>query len=329
MNSSSAIAPASISRWPHRLALATVLAAIPLLLMGGTVTTIEAGMSIDGWLVLEPGRGDHFLLFYPLEKWFRDDGTFSEHTHRLFGALVGMLSIATVVAALRSAVGGRARLWSTIGLVAVSAQGVLGGFRVLENSPELAFLHGVFAQIVFAILVAAAVMLSPRYRAATSAPCTTATSLRRASLATVAVTFITIFAGAWLRHSSSHPLLGIHILGVIGTAAMAFKLAGRLRRASEIEDGHDRKPLRGSAKRIHALLGTQIALGFGAFWIVFMVVGTDVPEIHQSILPTLHVLVGALVLGQLVAASMWAHRLLAPQPTELAPTEPKASEGPA
>ena len=76
------------SPWPRRLAWATLLAALPLVLFGGTVTTLRAGMAIDGWFVLEPGRGDHFLLAYPLEKWLRDPGTFTEHTHRLFGVLV-------------------------------------------------------------------------------------------------------------------------------------------------------------------------------------------------------------------------------------------------
>ena len=81
----SAASPLSPHRWPHRLALATVVAAIPLLLFGGSVTSLEAGMAIDGWLVLERGRGDHFLFFYPVEKWFRDVGTFVEHSHRLCG----------------------------------------------------------------------------------------------------------------------------------------------------------------------------------------------------------------------------------------------------
>src|SRR5262249_41575588 len=72
------------SPWPRRLALAALVAAVPLVFFGGTVTTLHAGLAIDGWLVLEPGRGDHFLWLYPVDKWFRDVGTFVEHTHRLF-----------------------------------------------------------------------------------------------------------------------------------------------------------------------------------------------------------------------------------------------------
>ena len=108
-----------VSKWPARFALATLLAAIPLLALGGTVTTLEAGMAIDGWWILEPGRGDHFLLFYPLEKWFRDIGTFSEHSHRLFGVLVGNHAIATVIATWLATKAKAARRVAFLGLFSV------------------------------------------------------------------------------------------------------------------------------------------------------------------------------------------------------------------
>ena len=37
------------------------------------------------------GHFSDFLLFFPLESWLRDTATFVEHTHRLFGVLVGLL----------------------------------------------------------------------------------------------------------------------------------------------------------------------------------------------------------------------------------------------
>src|SRR5688500_7568632 len=89
---------ARTSAWRRRLALATLALALPLAFFGGSVTTLGAGLAIDGWLILEPGRGDWFLWFYPLEQWFRDVGTFVEHSHRLLGSGVGLLAIATAVA---------------------------------------------------------------------------------------------------------------------------------------------------------------------------------------------------------------------------------------
>lgn len=300
----------SINPWPHRFAVATFLAAIPLLLFGGTVTTIEAGMAIDGWLVLEPGRGDHFLLFYPVDKWFRDDGTFAEHTHRLFGALVGLLSIATVVAAFRAGPRGRERFVALGALLLVCAQGALGGFRVLENSPELAFLHGAIAQFVFAFLGFTALQLSPRFQSAELARDAESMRLARSGSLALATVYVTIFAGAWLRHAVSHTALGIHVLLVVLATLLVFRLSAQLKRRGLGDAGLSM--LRKAARNLHILLGVQLLLGLGSLWIVFVEVGEDdVPEVHQSILPTLHVLFGALLLAQLWVAVTWTRRSLA------------------
>jgi len=141
--------------WTHRLAVAALLSAVPLVLFGGSVTTLGAGLAVDGWLIAE----GHFLPLFPLESWLRDTGTFVEHTHRLFGILVGLLSLLACARAWRARPGLPA-LAPTAALLAVCAQGALGGFRVLERSPELAFLHGVFAQATFAALALSALLAS-------------------------------------------------------------------------------------------------------------------------------------------------------------------------
>ena len=147
--------------WAFRAAFACALCAVPLLLFGGSVTTLGAGMAVDGWLVAE----GHFLLFFPAEKWFRDTATFVEHTHRLFGVLVGLCALACVACAWFGEERRNARLAALAALLAVCAQGALGGLRVLENDPGLAFLHGALAQLVFAILCVNAVLFSAGWRA--------------------------------------------------------------------------------------------------------------------------------------------------------------------
>ena len=179
----------TLSPWPRRLALGTWLAALPLVVLGGSVTTLRAGMAIDGWWVLDRGNGDHFLLAYPIEKWFANAGTFSEHSHRLFGTLVGLLSILLVVAAHRAQAGALRVRWAWIGLVAVCLQGTLGGFRVLENSPNLAFLHGVVAQVVLAILAANVVLNDSAFAASRGREHSRAAGLARASRLAIAAVF--------------------------------------------------------------------------------------------------------------------------------------------
>jgi cytochrome c oxidase assembly protein subunit 15 len=119
------------SPWAARAALLTAVCAVPLVLFGGSVTTLGAGMAVDGWLIAE----GHFLLFFPVEKWFRDTPTFVEHTHRLFGVLVGLC--AGVRARARDSARGQrgaspARWWRCS---RCAPRGTLGGLRVLRTIP--------------------------------------------------------------------------------------------------------------------------------------------------------------------------------------------------
>src|SRR6188508_97685 len=128
--------------WTERLLLGALLSAVPLVLFGGSVTTLGAGMSVDGWLIAE----GHFLLFFPLDSWLRDTATFVEHTHRLFGVLVGFCALGACARAWVARPGPNpfiGALASTLALLMVCAQGALGGLRVLADSSDLAFVHGV------------------------------------------------------------------------------------------------------------------------------------------------------------------------------------------
>lgn len=294
--------------WPFRLGFATWLAAIPLLLFGGTVTSLEAGMAIDGWWILEPGRGDHFLLFYPIEKWFRDMGTFSEHSHRLFGVLVGNLAIATVVVTWLKDTRKSARFIALSALLLICFQGLLGGTRVLESSPQLAFLHGALAQIVFAFLAWATVYLSPSFQRSRIERTPETTTLAQFSFVAIALAYTAIFAGAWLRHAFSHGALGVHLIFVTAATWAIFVFAGKLKRHAG--DEPHRKPLRTVAKRLHMLVGMQLLLGVASFWVVVMIADNSAADVHHSAYPTLHVLFGALVLSKLAAGSLWTRRAL-------------------
>ncbi|MFM7298475.1 MAG: COX15/CtaA family protein, partial [Planctomycetota bacterium] len=229
--------------WPRRLALATWLSALPLFVLGGSVTTLRAGMAIDGWWVLDRGNGDHFLFAYPIEKWFANAGTFTEHTHRLFGTVVGMLSIALVVVAHRAKAGSLRIGWAWAGLLAVCAQGTIGGFRVLENSPNLAFLHGVFAQAVLAVLAVNVVLNDARFVAARSREHSLAASLSRKAKLAIAAVYGQIFLGAWLRHTGNDLALVAHIVFAALATGAVIALARGLREARDPELAREAKRL--------------------------------------------------------------------------------------
>jgi len=297
-------------RWTHRLAVGAALAAIPLVIFGGSVTTLGAGMAVDGWLVAE----GHFLLFFPVEAWFRDLPTFIEHTHRLFGALVGLLALLSFASAMRIGARGVQRILPAVALLAVIGQGAIGGLRVLEASPELAFLHGAVAQVVFAILCASAWVSSPRWSQQAPEQPTGNTSprlpLALAGL-TLALVVMQTTLGAWLRHgmrpgdySAVAQDVGLrfalHVGGAILVTLLLMALAARLKGL-----GSSATPtLRRAPGRLIGLLAVQALLGFAA-WSGFR---PDSVGPAEWIVSVAHVLVSALLLAQCTGVVMWLRR---------------------
>src|SRR5207244_2725074 len=84
-------------------------------------------------------------------------GIFYEHSHRLIGAAAGLLTLG-LAAALWGA-GGWFRWLGLAAVVAVVAQGVLGGLRVVLLEDTLAIVHGSLAQAFFGLLLALQLLL--------------------------------------------------------------------------------------------------------------------------------------------------------------------------
>lgn len=70
--------------WIHRLAIAAAAVTWPLLMVGGTVTVMRAGMAVYDWPTT---FGLNMFLFNMFEATW---GVFVEHGHRLYGSLVGL-----------------------------------------------------------------------------------------------------------------------------------------------------------------------------------------------------------------------------------------------
>lgn len=296
--------------WPYRLSLATWIASIPLVLFGGTVTTLRAGMAENGWI----NPDGYFLWAYPLDKRVANIGVFFEHHHREFGSLVGLLAIAAAIAAWRSESRPLARKLPAFALLAVCLQGLIGGLRVLENSPDLAFLHGVLAQAVFTFLAATALYLSPRWRSTAPSACKTAAGLQRTTSVSVALVFAQVTIGAWFRHSRADVALALHVILAVGVLGAVVAMARLMRAAAQqgASAGQDRSVLLGVKRRLHTLVGVQILLGIAAwFYYSEATGGPDGPiSMGEAIFATAHVAVGALLLAQTVAAAMWARRVV-------------------
>ena len=298
--------------WPHRLALATWIASIPLVLFGGTVTTMRAGMAEDGWL----NPDGHFLWFYPLARRAQSLGFFVEHHHREFGSLVGLLAIGAAICAWRREDRRLGRVLPGLALLAVCLQGLLGGLRVLENSPNLAFVHGALAQAVFALLAATVVYLSPRWRAARATEDPLGGASARSSSTAAVLTFAQVVLGAIFRHSGNDLALSMHVLLSVGVLASVVVTCRHLRTAARQgeELGVDRRVLLAVVVRLQTLLGLQVLLGLLTTFFIYEVSGgMQAPvSLGEAVFATAHVAVGALLLASTVEAALWSRRVLIP-----------------
>jgi cytochrome c oxidase assembly protein subunit 15 len=297
--------------WPRRTAVAAAVLTFPLLLLGGTVTTLRVGMSVPDW----PTTFGHNMFTYPLRDMLANQAVFWEHTHRLFGSLVGLAAIAMVVAHVRFERRASVRWLAVAALVTVVAQGVLGGLRVLDNSEGLAFLHGAVAQAVFALIGAVAVVQSRPWTAASACLSAHAVPLRRIALATTVLVYAQIVVGAWLRHSGNMNALGLHIVLAAAATAAVVLLARELKRTahdgSAMEgtgQGHDRAHLLLLRQRLLVVVSAQLVLGLLAAVWVYLVTGPHNPvSVGEAIFATAHVGIGALLLLWCVASVLWSH----------------------
>ena len=138
--------------WLHRWAVGTVCATVALLTLGAVVTTCRVGMADPIW----PTYPWHMLLISYQEP---RPGFIIEHTHRLAGYLVGCCVIVLALGLWRYHARRGLGWLGLAALAAVIVQGLLGGFRVLLNAlvgTDLALIHGLFAQLVFTLLVSVA-----------------------------------------------------------------------------------------------------------------------------------------------------------------------------
>jgi cytochrome c oxidase assembly protein subunit 15 len=119
------------SPWLRRLALATALATLGLIGMGGLVTSKGAGMAVPDW----PTTYGYNMFFFPLSQW--TGGIFYEHSHRLWASVVGLLTaLLTGWIWARESRGtarwvGLAGILLTLGLMGVRTQGMFVALAVV------------------------------------------------------------------------------------------------------------------------------------------------------------------------------------------------------
>ncbi len=204
--------------------------------------------------------------------------------------------------------GGLIRALATLGMIAAMIQGLLGGIRVRYNDlfgREMSAIHGSFAQIVFALLIAVAVLTGPAKREPAIPP-ESARKLRWQTLCLLLFAYAQIVFGAWIRHFPGPLSNRLHLLFafvVVAFATLTIKQA--------LSDPISRKRFKVPARFLMGLITLQVMLGIEA-WLGKFLTGT-LPELEKitlgkAIVRTAHAHIGTWILGMSVIFYLIARR---------------------
>ncbi|HWP58815.1 MAG TPA: COX15/CtaA family protein [Candidatus Acidoferrales bacterium] len=282
--------------WGHRLALLAAGLTLPLLFMGGLVTTKGVGLIVPDW----PTTFGENMFLFPWSKMV--GGVFYEHSHRLLGAAVGLVTLVLAVWLWLRETRRWVRFLGIAAFLLVVIQGVLGGLRVVLADPTLALVHACLAQAFFALASALATVTSRGWQESHARECSDeAEKIRRLGILTTALIYAQIVLGALLRHTGSY--LEAHLIVAALVVAHVVWLIRRILRS-----GADRKLAR-AAGALGVALAVQLGLGLGAYLKFFP--GT-IPYAALEWLITSHVLGGAMLLVSALSVTLWSYRVLAP-----------------
>jgi cytochrome c oxidase assembly protein subunit 15 len=310
--------------WLGRFGIVSALSMLPLLAVGGAVTGTEAGMSVPDSVT---SYGAVSFLF-PLSL-MGEDRIFLEHSHRLLGSLVGLVTLIWAIYAtfVDRRVMIKALTWGVWLLVVV--QGVFGIIRVGEDLRVVGAVHGVFAQIVFVFAVGVAAAQTKAYL---EAPSLLEDETRKAARRARKLAIVTLFAvliqlvfGALYRHLGAEK--GIHALySHIGWSFVVFALiiVNGILCMKGSRESRPGATLRRVGVLQHGLVAWQFLLGWAALGMAPPSKAdrpipsaeelASAPPINavEAIMTTTHQASGALVFGAVMLAVVWSRRLSRP-----------------
>lgn len=282
--------------WLHAYAVFLACATFLLIVAGALVTSNDAGLSVPDW----PTSFGTFRMPRMV------GGVLYEHGHRMIAATVGLLTVILAVWMWRKEPRRWVRRVSGIAVLAVIAQGVLGGITVLFYLPvAISVGHATLAQSFFCATVSLSLFTRPDWRwdeAKTedlSAP-----SLRQLSVVTSAAILLQLVLGAAFRHN------GIGIVPHIVVALVVTLLVTWTAMRVFTKFSSERRLVR-SAGALVGLLLVQLFLGVGAYMMKIAAQNAPQPLPPVVNITTAHVAVGALVLAASVVLALQVFRLVA------------------
>ncbi|HUG52215.1 MAG TPA: COX15/CtaA family protein [Vicinamibacteria bacterium] len=287
--------------------MATVAATLALIFIGGLVTSTGSGLSVPDWPL------SYGMLMPPMVG-----GVFYEHGHRMAATAVGFLTLVLAIWTARAEPRRSVRRLAWAALAAVIAQGLLGGLTVIYLLPTpVSVAHACLAQVFFCTLIALATVTSREWIAGDATPSRPAeddSGLRAAAVIATGAVFVQLLLGAVMRHTGAGlaipdfptsfgrwvpPLdrlpVAVHFAHRVGALVVTVLVARLVLAAWRAADRRFRRP----AAILLALVLVQVGLGAAT-----VLTGKAVTP------TTIHVAVGAAVLGSCWWLALRSARLL-------------------
>ncbi len=319
--------------WLARFGLITVFIYLPLITVGGAVTSTESGLAVPDAVT---SYGALSVLF-PFEL-MSEPRIFIEHSHRLFGTLAGLTTIVLTVCVFVFEPRKLPRVLAVLLLASVCLQGYMGIKRVSEMNTAIALVHAVFGTVVLALAGVLAASLTPTWRELADRA-ERRVAARKAvwfGIAMTAAVFIQIGLGAATRHldrmtppspGASHARL-THVIFAFAVMFIVIVAGSMAIRAGKIGTGIN--TVRRLGVGLHALVTYQFIQG----WVTLALVTTrdeqpvvptpdelpEAPPIRalEALVTTSHQATGALLLLLAAVTTAWLLRAAAPQETPVA-----------
>lgn len=306
-----------------------VCAAVLLLVFfGALVTSHDAGLSVPDWPTT---YGENMFLYSP-SKWVGP--IFYEHVHRLIASFIGLLTVILTVWTLRVEKRGWVKVLSVLALGSVILQGLLGGLTVLLKLPDaVSVAHGMLAQTFFCLVIVIAYSQSRELRDRLRVAPSGSQTLFRGCLVAFGAIYLQLFFGAVMRHGGA----GLAVPGFPTFAgawwptfdAAMLEAVNRFRSLLDLAPVTMHQVALHVTHRVWAVVAVAAVVWFAlrvarsagssaklrsvaaylAFGIIvqFTLGALTVLSVRQPIITSLHVMVGALMLGLCVLAALRAY----------------------
>ena len=297
-----------MSKGLNRFAILVACATFFLIIAGALVTSNDAGLATPDWPL---SNGQVFPKMVGNLFW--------EHGHRMVATTVGMLTIVLLIYILAKEKRSWVRKLGFFALLAVVAQGLLGGLTVKLMLPlAVSAAHATLAQLFFCTTVSLAVFTSRSWIEARTIEKEKGTlPLRYLCTAALVTIFLQLIIGATLRHSATWDrqlpveLVLTHIGG-----AVAVTLALGSASLAVLWRYKDENFLTRPALIALLLLVVQLSLGIAAY-VTRLRSPNDPQPLNPMIAITVaHVACGALVFVSTIVLTLRTYRVLPARPAE-------------